>query len=45
MKNYWPYIVLGGIPSWTGLMRPIYPALALVFIVPFLPHPMRKLFL
>ncbi|HKZ16814.1 MAG TPA: Na+/H+ antiporter NhaA [Geobacteraceae bacterium] len=43
MKNYWPYIVLGGIPSWTGLHAAhLHPALALVFIVPFLPHPMRE---
>ena len=42
-KNYWPYIVLGGVPSWTGLHEAhLHPALALVFIVPFLPHPMKE---
>jgi NhaA family Na+:H+ antiporter len=42
-KNYWPYIILGGVPSWTGLHEAhLHPALALVFIVPFLPHPMKE---
>jgi Na+:H+ antiporter, NhaA family len=40
VKSYWPYILLGGILSWFGLYRThIHPALALVFIIPFLPHP------
>lgn len=39
-KSYWPYLILGGIPSWTGLfMAHLHPALALVFIVPFMPCP------
>ncbi|ADY55516.1 sodium/proton antiporter, NhaA family [Syntrophobotulus glycolicus DSM 8271] len=39
VKSYWPYILLGGALSWTGLYRAgIHPSLALVFIVPFLPH-------
>jgi NhaA family Na+:H+ antiporter len=42
-KNYWPYIVMGGVPSWMGLHEAhLHPALALVFIVPFLPHPMKE---
>jgi NhaA family Na+:H+ antiporter len=42
-KNYWPYIIIGGVPSWMGLREAhLHPALALVFIVPFLPHPMKE---
>lgn len=37
--NYWPYLIIGGVMSWTGLHNAhLHPALALVFIVPFLPH-------
>ncbi len=43
VKNYWPYLLCGGVPSWLGLMYAhLHPALALVFIVPFLPHPPRE---
>ena len=43
VKNYWPYIVLGGILSWIGLYKAhIHPALALVFIIPFLPSASRE---
>jgi NhaA family Na+:H+ antiporter len=43
VRNYWPYLLCGGIPSWIGLFRAhIHPALALVFIIPFLPHPPRE---
>ncbi|WP_339063496.1 Na+/H+ antiporter NhaA [Tepidibacillus marianensis] len=39
VNKYWPYILLGGILSWYGLYKAhIHPALALVFIIPFLPH-------
>lgn len=39
VKSYWPYLFLGGGLVWTGLFRAhLHPALALVFIVPFLPH-------
>jgi NhaA family Na+:H+ antiporter len=39
-KSYWSYLILGGIPSWIGLfMAHLHPALALVFIVPFMPCP------
>lgn len=43
VKSYWPYLFLGGVASWTGLHEAhLHPALALVFIVPFLPHPPRE---
>ena len=36
--SYWPYLMLGGAMSWTGLFKAhLHPALALVFIIPFLP--------
>lgn len=42
-KSYWPYLLLGGVPSWIGLHHAhLHPALALVFIVPFLPHPPQE---
>ncbi len=42
-RSYWPYILIGGVPSWIGLHEAhLHPALALVFIVPFLPHPMKE---
>lgn len=45
VQSYWPYIIFGGILSWAGLyLAHIHPALALVFIVPFLPHPPREEF-
>ena len=38
VKNYYWYILLGGIPSWSGLMLAgLHPSLALTFIVPFMP--------
>jgi Na+:H+ antiporter, NhaA family len=41
IRSYWPYILMGGILSWAGLFRAhLHPALALVFIIPFLPHAM-----
>lgn len=43
VRNYWPYLIVGGGASWTGLFNAnLHPALALVFIVPFLPHPRRE---
>jgi NhaA family Na+:H+ antiporter len=40
VNNYWPYLLGGGVPCWAGLFNAhLHPALALVFIVPFLPHP------
>ncbi len=42
-RSYWPYLVAGGVPSWVGLHHAhLHPALALVVIVPFLPHPPRE---
>ena len=39
VKSYWPYILAGGGLSWAGLFNAhLHPALALVFIIPFLPH-------
>lgn len=39
IQSYWPYLLLGGGLSWAGLFKAhLHPALALVFIVPFLPH-------
>jgi NhaA family Na+:H+ antiporter len=39
VRSYWPYVLLGGGLSWTGLYQAhLHPALALVFIIPFLPH-------
>jgi NhaA family Na+:H+ antiporter len=39
LKSYWPYLIAGGGLSWAGLYNArLHPALALVFIIPFLPH-------
>jgi Na+:H+ antiporter, NhaA family len=41
IRSYWPYILMSGVLSWAGLFRAhLHPALALVFIIPFLPHAM-----
>ena len=38
VENIWPYLTLGGGLSWMGLiLSSLHPALALVFIVPFMP--------
>ncbi len=38
VRNFWYYLILGGIPSWLGLLLAhLHPALALVVIVPFMP--------
>jgi len=43
VKSYWPYLLAGGALSWFGLYKAhLHPALSLVFIVPFLPHPHRE---
>lgn len=43
VKSYWPYLLAGGILSWCGLFKAhLHPALALVFIIPFLPQPPRE---
>jgi NhaA family Na+:H+ antiporter len=39
VQSFWPYLLLGGSISWTALfVGRLHPALALVPIVPFLPH-------
>lgn len=43
IRNYWPYILIGGTLSWVGLHHAhLHPALALVFIIPFLPHAKKE---
>ncbi len=43
VRSYWPYLLAGGSLSWIGLFKAhLHPALALAFIVPFLPHPRRE---
>jgi NhaA family Na+:H+ antiporter len=40
--SFWPYILAGGVLSWMGFHRGgMHPALALVPIIPFLPHAER----
>ncbi len=42
VRSWIPYIAVGGPLAWCGLMMShLHPALALVFIVPFLPGPRR----
>lgn len=42
VKSWIPYIIFGGLFSWYGLYSAhLHPALALVFIVPFLPGPSK----
>jgi NhaA family Na+:H+ antiporter len=42
VKNFWPYIFLAGTISWVGFYRGgLHPALALVPIIPFVPHAAR----
>lgn len=43
VRSYWPFVIIGGGLSWSGLhLAHLHPALALVFIVPFLPHGKRE---
>ncbi|MGB9080805.1 MAG: Na+/H+ antiporter NhaA [Desulfuromonadaceae bacterium] len=43
IQSYWPYLLSGGLLSWIGLYNAhLHPALSLVFIVPFLPHPSKE---
>lgn len=38
-RSYWPYLLVAGSLSWVGLFNAhLHPALALVFVVPFMPH-------
>ena len=42
--NFWPYVLIGGGLSWIGLFRGgVHPALALVPIIPMMPHASRDL--
>jgi NhaA family Na+:H+ antiporter len=42
VKTFWPYVVIGGTLSWIGLHETgVHAALALVPIVPFMPHAER----
>jgi len=42
VRSFWPYLVAGGSVSWTAFyLGGLHPALALVPIVPFLPHAPR----
>ena len=42
IMNFWPYIACAGLISWTAFYRGgLHPALALVPIIPFLPHAKR----
>jgi NhaA family Na+:H+ antiporter len=44
VRTFWPYAVVSGTVSWIGLyLAGLHPALALVPIVPFLPHERRRL--
>ncbi len=41
-KSFWPYVLGAGVLSWIGFYRGgLHPALALVPIIPFLPHAAR----
>ncbi len=43
-SSFWPYVVIGGGLSWTALfLGGVHPALALVPIIPFMPHQARDL--
>jgi NhaA family Na+:H+ antiporter len=42
--NFWPYVILGGGLSWAALFcGGVHPALAMVPILPFMPHEKRDL--
>jgi NhaA family Na+:H+ antiporter len=42
VKHWWPYVMIGGPIAWAGLMAAhLHPALALVFVIPFMPGPKR----
>jgi NhaA family Na+:H+ antiporter len=43
VRSFWPYIAICGTLSWTALfIEGVHPALALIPIVPFLPHEPRR---
>jgi NhaA family Na+:H+ antiporter len=42
VKSFWPYVLVGGSLSWVALyLGGVHPALALLPVVPFLPHGRR----
>ena len=42
VRVFWPYVLAGGVTSWTALFwGGLQPALALVPVIPFLPHAAR----
>ena len=42
VMSFWPYLLVAGVLSWLGFYRGgLHPALALVPIIPFLPHASR----
>jgi NhaA family Na+:H+ antiporter len=42
VRSFWPYVLIGGGLSWTALyLGGVHPALALVPILPFMPHAAR----
>ena len=42
--NFWPYVLVAGTLSWVAFLRGgLHPALALVPIIPFIPHEERDL--
>lgn len=44
IESYWPYVIVGGGLAWTGMyLGGLHPALALVPIVPLMPHSKRDL--
>jgi NhaA family Na+:H+ antiporter len=44
VESFWPYVLLGGGLAWTGMyLGGLHPALALVPIVPLMPHAKRDL--
>lgn len=44
VESYWPYVIVAGGLSWTGMyLGGLHPALALVPIVPLMPHAKRDL--
>lgn len=44
VRSFWPYVIVAGAISWVGfLVGGLHPALALVPIVPFIPHGTKDL--
>jgi NhaA family Na+:H+ antiporter len=42
VRSFWPYVLTAGVASWVGMyLSGVHPALALVPVMPFLPHAKR----